>query len=294
MIKDKKLSERSCDSIIFNYSFGGLGVLLKTIASGQIISEQLNLPYIYVWFNTWDCGGTDINGSDLISNVDFFVPRSYPKKQHPKHLFKNKKYMSDCVKFAVKEMQNKYKNCFDFHEIGKSIIFHATYFNKFPPCGEVKKRIFPVSLMIYNKLREISPSNKIKEMVEYYEKDHNMSECIGVHVRRGDVPKRRLFGIKRYFSFLKNHKEFNDKKIFLCTENQKVINGFKERYKDRVLFRPPIENSRDSIKGIQNAYTDLLLLSKCKCIIGGKSSFSEVASIIGGIKKYTLIKEERL
>ena len=134
-------------------------------------------------------------------------------------------------------------------------------------------------------LQNIQPSKTVSKKVESY----NVDNFIGVHVRRGDVISSACrVNVKKYFDFIDSRTICHDKKIFLCTENQKVINGFKERYKNRIICRPLVKFHRNSLKGIQNAYADMLLLSKCDFIIGGKSHFSDISATIGGIKKKTL------
>ncbi len=55
-----------------------------------------------------------------------------------------------------------------------------------------------------------------------------------------------------------------------------------------MIFRSMSDYRRVSLKDIQIAYADMIMLSKCKYIIGSKSQFSDIASWMGGKKKHLI------
>lgn len=69
----------------------------------------------------------------------------------------------------------------------------------------------------------------------------------------------------------------------LATDDPAIEYAIKERFPDRVVVRPKVF-ARDKAAGVRDALVDLLLLSRCRRILGSHwSSFSETAAEIGGI-----------
>lgn len=137
----------------------------------------------------------------------------------------------------------------------------------------------------------------IRQTVDGFCEQHsNIGDMVGVHVRRGDAAsiksdkqtfhreRQRTIPEKLYFDVL----DGTNQPIFVCTENTDVIDSFHKRYGDRVCNFQCRSFKRREAVGCQDAAVDLLLLSKCRNILGGDSSFSEVAGVIGNAPRQIL------
>jgi hypothetical protein len=93
----------------------------------------------------------------------------------------------------------------------------------------------------------------------------------------------------------------HNKKIFLCGDNDQVLNYFENKYGDRIITHsqerytdPHLAESghNSSIQTNVDAFIDLMLLSKCSTIIGTyASTFAEVAWWLGQCKSKVIIPE---
>jgi hypothetical protein len=112
---------------------------------------------------------------------------------------------------------------------------------------------------------------------------HDPRPAIGVHVRRGDligypVPRerRRLVGLDRYFAVL--DAVSGDAPLFVCTEDQSVIEAFETRYSGRILRYPTRSWDRGDQEALAEALIEMFLLSTTRFIVGGPSAFSRFAA----------------
>ncbi len=70
--------------------------------------------------------------------------------------------------------------------------------------------------------------------------------------------------------------------FFLCTDDPEVAELLQARFPGRVLVLEK-ELSRDTQAGMEAALIDMLLLARCRRVLGSYwSSFSQIASEIGG------------
>lgn len=114
--------------------------------------------------------------------------------------------------------------------------------------------------------------------------DRPMQEYVGVHVRRGDNVNTSIIPLERYFSVVDHDSFLADgaRKFFLATDDLDVENAFRDRYGDRLVTFKKRTRARNKRRGIQDAFVDMLLLSKCHHIYGSSlSSFPRMASRIG-------------
>lgn len=105
-----------------------------------------------------------------------------------------------------------------------------------------------------------------------------MDEYFGVHVRGGDNAHTNTVPLQDYFDELDNR----GRKLFLATDEPDVELAFKDRYGSKVLTFKKRTLARNRRQGIQDAFIDMLLLSKCMRIYGLPwSSFGRIAGWIG-------------
>jgi hypothetical protein len=138
----------------------------------------------------------------------------------------------------------------------------------------------------------------LKDNVENFNKIHNLTNCIGVHIRYtdnlGDASK---YGFNTHFDvFVEKLFTLDNETILICSDNNDILNYFKDNKinNNHIIFADQcvcIDNTEQSF--IQPLY-EMMLLSNTKRIIGSTAStFSyEVAYFKGtDIELYEKQKE---
>lgn len=148
----------------------------------------------------------------------------------------------------------------------------------------------------------------LSEVDNYKNRYMNNIVCIGVHVRFSGAHTNEKPGIVTlddYFSEINSlikslHKSY---KIYLATDSQYVVNQFKQRYKDNLLYIDALRSEyngevhliyanpdywlshpqefhakKPGYKGGKDALMDCLLLSKCDYLIHTTSNVSDYAT----------------
>ena len=133
------------------------------------------------------------------------------------------------------------------------------------------------------------PVPEVMEAVEAYASRFS-SHTFGFHIRRTD----HVVAIKASPTqlFIDKAKalidEYADCTIFLATDSQEVKKEFRDLFGSRVIT-PDSGAVRGNVDGIRNALVEMYTLARTKKIYGSlRSTFSQVASIIGGIELQVL------
>jgi len=108
---------------------------------------------------------------------------------------------------------------------------------------------------------------------------------IGVHIRGTDNAEAlERSPVAAFMERLQSEVERDaGARFLLATDDPAIEYAVKERFSDRVVVRPKVF-ARVKAAGVRDALVDLLLLSRCRRILGSHwSSFSETAAEIGGI-----------
>lgn len=119
---------------------------------------------------------------------------------------------------------------------------------------------------------------------EYLKKE---VEYIGIHIRRGDHDTcRKINKTDEFYKIIDEEIKTNSQvSLVLATDSIEEEKNMITRYGDRVVTQGQKELDRNKEKGIQASIIDLLLLSKCKYIIGSEGSmYSLFAAKLGGIE----------
>jgi len=134
------------------------------------------------------------------------------------------------------------------------------------------------------------PTNELKEIIEKNTRDFN--NTIGLHIRRTDhFPAIEKSPLSAFIESVKREIATDpDVSFYLSTDSIEVKEQLIHLFANRIITGS-FELTRTTVPGVQNALVDLYSLSKTKKIIGSYgSSFSEMASKIGGIKlEYALV-----
>jgi len=142
-------------------------------------------------------------------------------------------------------------------------------------------------------IRSFEPISSIRENIKNTSVKFD-DNTVGIHIRRTDnsasINKSPdyLFENKIEYFLQKN----NNIKFFLATDDPSVEYHFLSKYPDNIILYPKTYG-RNSLQGIKDALVELCLLSKTSIIFGSFwSSYSEMASRIGGIKLHVLSLED--
>jgi len=122
-------------------------------------------------------------------------------------------------------------------------------------------------------------NTKALKIADEFCKTHNIEDRVGLHVRRtdllwkGEPLKCRLVVDDDYHAAIDEH---DGEKLFLATDDIDVKADWDDKYKDRLAM---YDDALDSYTG---AVVDLLILSRCKKILAGSSSFVDLAVFMNG------------
>lgn len=126
-------------------------------------------------------------------------------------------------------------------------------------------------------------NQKVMDLIKEKGQTFNISECIGLHIRKTDhVAYANTIGkstpLEEFFQVVDNHKE----NIYLACDDLDIQKQFIEKYGDRIKYFSIIGNPTDfrQTDGI-HAIVDIYLLSLCKFFKGSyASSFSAHVSYL--------------
>lgn len=124
-------------------------------------------------------------------------------------------------------------------------------------------------------------------------KQYDLENCVGVHIRSwtDDPPRNRLLHDINLFVEEMNH---CDENFFVCSDSEVYVNQLKSVFGNRILSQE-IKNERhiaftSSVEARIGAFLDLLILARCKKIIGTyQSTFTEAAWWFGQCKQEVII-----
>lgn len=153
-----------------------------------------------------------------------------------------------------------------------------------------------------NSLDKIKINSEILEYANSFLEDWN--DVIGVHIRSWwhAAPPRFYWHDNQLFEN-EIDKFDSSKRIFLCSDNNDVIDHFKQKYGERIITHDQMMHQtkcdvfgfhHDQIQLVTDGFIDCLLLSKCETIIGTwASTFSEVAWWLGRCKSTVIIPKPK-
>lgn len=127
------------------------------------------------------------------------------------------------------------------------------------------------------------PSPALADRARAFAAGRSLRTAVGVHVRRGDlaghpleIERVRLIGLDRYFAVL--DAVAADAPLFLCTEDQSVIEAFRAKYSSRAFWYPTKSWERGEREATEDALIEIFLLSATRFIVAGPSAFSRFAA----------------
>lgn len=266
---------------------GGLANRMRAMAASYTLARKVGVEMKAVWFRDWALNAPfhalfePINQEGLsVRDASFFdyVTLDRPRR---KNLFVPRLYQRMMFRDALYEaritplrMQH-----FDFEAwFRQGGIYLASYTDFYPYDYDLLRKLFV-------------PLPDVRRQIDAFAEGFS-SHTIGVHIRRTDNKASILQSPTELFvdAIDKEVEQNDDTVIFLATDSEAIKDEMRSRYGRRLLTAGD-EADRNSITGIKGGVVDMYTLARTNRIYGSfQSSFSELASQIGGIEVHVLRK----
>ncbi len=245
-------------------SVGGLSGRLRCIINAIFLSEKTNRKIILYWEKNSACNSSFINLFD-----ETFEEIS---KENLRGILKKNNFQ--ILKDIKKVKKNK-----KFIIIGDIGLLGEN--QKFKISDNQKKDILRI-------LKRIKIIKSIKKEAENFIKKNFSEEVIGIHIRKGDFKfiKNNVGHVssdEKFIEEIKKEAELNKKvKFFLATEEKETEEKFKKIFGSKLFVYPKKTTFREQEGSVKEALIELLILSRCKKILGSfGSTFTEFAWLFG-------------
>jgi hypothetical protein len=160
-------------------------------------------------------------------------------------------------------------------------------------------------------IREIAPHPAVREKVDRFSILHHLPARVGAHIRHTDNRQeyKNWKSVSAKFNMTKTSSlegfylaldsAAKSAPIFLATDNSTVERKCRKRYKERIVTYPkqyhriPLwarlkarlrgRNEPRRTSSVEDAVTEMFLLSRCRCVLGTYySSFSKFSAMLNG------------
>ncbi len=275
----------------------GLGGRLISFILALNLSKKLSCKYGYIWLENKACESTF---SDLFSLSCDSEITIYQRFDELKSVAKNsigylgvrRNFICESIDSLRTSMilDNKDQNSAteEIKERDKLTIIETCEVVVVKPSFETEFTATAEELNpgYFNKV--VKPQDEIMQMKDNFLNCVGRDNLVGVHVRRGDIISKKLQ--KKFVSLEAHIKQMNiflqdnpQNRFFVSTDSNEVICELKKVFPNKIVHFLNNDYTRTAA-GIRAALIDLLILSECSIIQGGKSQFCLAASILGGKK----------
>ncbi len=135
-------------------------------------------------------------------------------------------------------------------------------------------------------LDDFRPREDILEEVDDATAHLGTAGLVGVHIRGTDNAEALANSpVTAFLERMQRELESDpEARFFLATDDPVIEQAVEQQFPGRVVTRPKVF-ARDKAEGVRDALVDLLLLSRCRLILGSHwSSFTETAAELGGVE----------
>ena len=236
----------------------GLGNRLLGLGSAYAVAEKLNRRLVVMWKREVGC---NIRFSEL-----FDLP--FEVVDISENGFKNEpvaQLLGNHAKKKWRKMADRFLECDDVEQVketeGYEGLFHlieqtpVIYLKAFGPICEVGAESYSF----------LKPSKNIEEKGNYLFRELT-GNCVGVHVRRTDHTDAIANSPLALFAGRMKKELEADKEtsFFVATDDKEVRRELKELLPDaKLIFPQSDEIDRDTKEGIEEAFVEMIALSKC-------------------------------
>lgn len=276
----------SSEPMIIIEPCAGLGNRLLGLGSAYAVSKKLDRKLVVMWKREVGCNIRFQELFDLPFEV-VEISENGLKKEPVAQI------LGDRAKKKWRNSADRFLECDEVEKIkereGYEGLFRlieqtpVIYLKAFGPICEVTAESYSF----------VKPSKNIEEKGAYLFRELT-GQCVGVHVRRTDHTEAIANSPLVLFAerMKKELETAADTSFFVATDDKEVRRELKELLPDAKLIFPQSDViDRDSKEGIEEAFIEMLALSKCRKILGSyNSTFSLLPSYIGNIPLETVHK----
>lgn len=276
----------SSEPMIIIEPCAGLGNRLLGLGSAYAVAKKLDRKLVVMWKREVGCNIRFQELFDLPFEV-VEISENGLKKEPVAQI------LGDRVKKKWRNSADRFLECDEVEKIkereGYEGLFRlieqtpVIYLKAFGPICEVTAESYSF----------VKPSKNIEEKGAYLFRELT-GQCVGVHVRRTDHTEAIANSPLVLFAerMKKELETAADTSFFVATDDKEVRRELKELLPDAKLIFPQSDViDRDSKEGIEEAFIEMLALSKCRKILGSyNSTFSLLPSYIGNIPLETVHK----
>jgi len=262
----------------------GIGNRLRGFISAMRLSKLLNRKLLLYWENNKYLG-CDFN--DLFEN-NFYEVNENALKDIKKG---NAKIYRDILEPGFEDYDyvilDTWKWIFLPGEVEEG--FNKTYASKKGANIDFEFERIPIKLRlsILTELIELRISKRVLDKIKEFEKQYNLKEYNGMHIRRGDN-RFTIDGREKISSdekFIKIIEDNPTEKFFISSDSIEVAKKIKEKFGERIIYYPIEDKKRNKKESIQEALSAIILLSKTKHLYGSfLSTFTEMVWWYSGCK----------
>lgn len=276
----------SSEPMIIIEPCAGLGNRLLGLGSAYAVAKKLDRKLVVMWKREVGCNIRFQELFDLPFEV-VEISENGLKKEPVAQI------LGDRAKKKWRNSADRFLECDEVEKIkereGYEGLFRlieqtpVIYLKAFGPICEVTAESYSF----------VKPSKNIEEKGVYLFRELT-GQCVGVHVRRTDHTEAIANSPLALFAerMKKELETAADTSFFVATDDKEVRRELKELLPDAKLIFPQSDViDRDSKEGIEEAFIEMLALSKCRKILGSyNSTFSLLPSYIGNIPLETVHK----
>ena len=276
----------SSEPMIIIEPCAGLGNRLLGLGSAYAVAKKLDRKLVVMWKREVGCNIRFQELFDLPFEV-VEISENGLKKEPVAQI------LGDRAKKKWRNSADRFLECDEVEKIkereGYEGLFRlieqtpVIYLKAFGPICEVTAESYSF----------VKPSKNIEEKGAYLFRELT-GQCVGVHVRRTDHTEEISNSPLVLFAerMKKELETAADTSFFVATDDKEVRRELKELLPDAKLIFPQSDViDRDSKEGIEEAFIEMLALSKCRKILGSyNSTFSLLPSYIGNIPLETVHK----
>ncbi len=265
--------------IVLGFRPDGLGARVVNIATGLYLARRLGRQFRYWWIHNGDVA----NATTWRYVFDDAKDPRLAMSEYIWDFFTGRPPMNS---FIISQGMTLNEDSFTPES---NIVFTWHYWLRFgsDTYAEMRAGLRQAAALM-------PPSRNVQAAIDAAPVETDLSRAIGVHVRRGDLigggpaNETRIIATEDYFRFLDAY--FPDEDIFLCTEDVAIIEEFRQRYGRRVHAGVSKGFNRGSVADLQQAYADMVLMSRCRAILGGLSAFNRAAAALGGQPLFNIVR----
>lgn len=250
---------------------GGLSNRIKCLISSMKISYKIKRKLMLYWPRDPAC---NCNFQDLFEDEIKEI-----KKENLRKILKSKKYtltqenkpLSDKRPFII----NPSPLLFPFGEKDQKDFLEIS--------PEKRKEIISY-------LKKLRIKKQILKKVDEFSRKKLSKNTVGIHVRRGDFKNinnlSKISSDEEFIKIIKYELQKNPKtKFFLATDEKETEDKLKKLFPNKIIICKKNSSKREGEGSVEEAFIELLLLSKCNKIIGSfSSSFTEMSWFFGSCK----------